>query len=65
MGDTSTPQSRPEGDDADAGTADTADTGAGEREEIAELQDELDARSGEEGLAAEAGSGEETGISEG
>jgi len=36
-----------------------------EREEIGELQDRLDAESGEEGLAAEAGTAEENGISQG
>jgi hypothetical protein len=38
---------------------------AAERREIAEGQQELDARSEGEGLAAEAGAGEETGLAEG
>jgi hypothetical protein len=44
------------------------ETGPGdrdEREEIAEVDEELDAESGAEGLAAEAGRGEETGLTEG
>lgn len=36
-----------------------------QRQEIAEVEEELDARSDGEGLAAEAGSGEETGLAEG
>ncbi|MDN4160047.1 hypothetical protein [Nocardioides abyssi] len=36
-----------------------------EQQEIADVQDELDARSDEDGLGAEAGSGEETGLSQG
>ena len=36
-----------------------------EREEIAAVDEELEARSDAEGLAAEAGSGEETGLTEG
>ena len=36
-----------------------------ERQEIAEVDEELDARADGEGLAAEAGRGEETGLSEG
>jgi len=36
-----------------------------ERREIAEVQDELDARADGDGLAAEAGAGEENGLSEG
>ena len=36
-----------------------------ERREIAEVQDRLDAEAEGEGLAAEAGSGEEMGLSEG
>lgn len=36
-----------------------------QRREMAEVDDELDARSDGEGLAAEAGAGEETGLAEG
>jgi hypothetical protein len=36
-----------------------------ERREIAAVDDELDAEAGGDGLAAEAGRGEETGLSEG
>ena len=36
-----------------------------ERRQIAEVQDKLDAEADGEGLAAEAGSGEETGLAEG
>lgn len=36
-----------------------------ERREIAEVQDELDSRAEGDGLAAEAGAGEEMGLSEG
>jgi hypothetical protein len=36
-----------------------------QRQQIAEVDDELDARSDGEGLAAEAGRGEETGLAEG
>ena len=36
-----------------------------QRQEMAEVDEELDARSEGEGLAAEAGSGEETGLAEG
>lgn len=36
-----------------------------ERQEIAEVQEELDARADGDGLAAEAGAGEETGLAEG
>jgi hypothetical protein len=36
-----------------------------ERQELAEVDEELDARSEGDGLAAEAGRGEETGLSEG
>lgn len=35
------------------------------RQAVADVEEELDARSDGEGLAAEAGSGEETGLSEG
>ena len=49
QGESSTPQ-----DDQDS-----------ERREIAEVDEELDAESEGEGLAAEAGRGEETGLSEG
>ncbi|NYG55733.1 hypothetical protein [Nocardioides perillae] len=38
---------------------------AAQREEIAATQEQLDAESDADGLAAEAGRGEETGISEG
>ncbi len=36
-----------------------------QRREIAEVEEELDARSDGDGLAAEAGRGEETGLAEG
>jgi len=39
--------------------------GDAERRRIAELQEELDARADGDGLAAEAGAGEETGLPEG
>jgi len=41
------------------------DDDADRRREIAEVQDELDARADGDGLAAEAGAGEEMGLSEG
>lgn len=49
-------------DENDPRPEDELDT---ERERIAEVQDELDARSDGDGLAAEAGAGEEMGLSEG
>ncbi|WP_435743578.1 hypothetical protein [Nocardioides sp. SYSU DS0663] len=49
--------------------AEGATTPAGEpdpeRQEVAELQDRLDAEADGDGLAAEAGKGEETGLAEG
>lgn len=36
-----------------------------QRQEIADVQEKLDAESDEQGLAAEAGRGEETGLTEG
>jgi hypothetical protein len=39
--------------------------GDAQRQEIADVQEQLDARSDGEGLAAEAGSGEEMGLAEG
>jgi hypothetical protein len=44
--------------------ADEHDDGA-KRQEMAEVQEKLDAQSDGEGLAAEAGRGEETGLAEG
>ncbi|WP_193611727.1 hypothetical protein [Nocardioides lijunqiniae] len=46
------------------------DTNAGDerdeqQEELADVQDELDAQADGDGLAAEAGTGDETGLSEG
>jgi len=38
---------------------------AAQQRDMAEVEEELDARSDGEGLAAEAGSGEETGLAEG
>jgi len=38
---------------------------AQEREDIAEVQEELDSRADGDGLAAEAGAGEENGLAEG
>ena len=46
------------------GPADQHDHDA-ERQQIAEAQEKLDAQSDGEGLAAEAGRGEETGLAEG
>jgi hypothetical protein len=44
---------------------DTDPEGDAERRRIAEVQDELDARADGDGLAAEAGAGEEMGLAEG
>jgi hypothetical protein len=44
---------------------DSHDSHDEEKQEIAEVQEQLDAESGKEGLAAEEGSIEENGISEG
>lgn len=41
------------------------DADADERQQIADVQDELDARADGDGLAAEAGTGDETGLTEG
>jgi hypothetical protein len=49
-------------DDHDSTAEDRLDA---ERREIAEVQDELDARADGDGLAAEAGRGEENGLAEG
>lgn len=46
-------------------TAKDRDHDADKRQKITEVQDKLDAEADDEGLAAEAGRGEETGLSEG
>jgi hypothetical protein len=53
-------------DDTSNGHGSPADhDDAQEREEIADVQEQLDERADGDGLAAEAGAGEETGLAEG
>jgi hypothetical protein len=54
-----------QGNEGNPDEASTDPEGDAERREIAEVQDELDARAEGDGLAAEAGAGEEMGLSEG
>lgn len=51
--------------DDDTGSQQPELDDAGEREQIARTQDELDAEADRDGLAAEAGAGEENGLAEG
>ncbi|WP_164477805.1 hypothetical protein [Nocardioides pantholopis] len=49
----------------DGASSERDDADADERQQIADVQEQLDAQADGDGLAAEAGAGEETGLTEG